>query len=359
MHLETPAATIDDVNAANRLPPEELIFGVSKAMDKVREAVERLSHARVPILIQGEGGTGKEVVARIIHRRYPGAETPFLKVSFPESRGLNSFPLAARELGDPEPSQENEQCAGTLFVREVADLPLTWQRKLTRYLHLHEDSSLASGQFGSKRNRPRLICTSTLPLEREVQAGKFLREVFYCINVGSLHLPPLRDRRADIPQLARYLWQRYNHEFACHTAEPSAQLVGILRQHDWPGNLRELVSVMKRYVLLGSEEAVFTQLAAGEHLEPSPPFPGENSISLKKVVRQAAREVEQRIIIRTLRDYRGNRKQAARALNISYRALLYKAKDAGVPPKRVPARAEGVGTGSGLRFSSDAVESRP
>jgi two-component system response regulator AtoC len=328
------------------LPPDELIFGASEAMGKVREAVERVSRIRVPILIQGEGGTGKEVLARIIHRRYPGEAMPFLKVGFREIRDdlLHEMSLP-RLLEDDRQSAGTEQergCyGGTLFVRQVAELPPPSQRKLMRYLD--DDPSPSSQPSENGRNRLRLICSSTSPLEREVAAGKFLRDVFHCINVASLHLLPLRDRRGDIPHLVQYLWRRYNHEFGCRTEAPSAQLLQFFQHYDWPGNLRELANVMKRYVLFGSEEAVLGELAGRENAVPGIEFAGSNALSLKKVVRQAAREMEHRIILRALRDHRWNRKQAARALNISYRAFLYKVKEAGVPPKKNRPRADRVG----------------
>jgi two-component system, NtrC family, response regulator AtoC len=358
--METSAATVGEQSASIHLPPEELIFGVSKAMDKVRLAVEKMSRTAMPILIQGEGGTGKEVIARMIHRRFPGEEMPFLKMGFAEVRDnaledLNSFPAPRQDAVNAEPWREMPTCSGTLFVNEVTEFPLASQQKLMRFLH--EEAPLALRPPRRDTNGLRLICTSTPALESEVEAGKFLPEVFHSLNAGSLYLPSLRERVEDIPSLVQHLWQRYNTEFGCHAAVPSAQLIEFFKQYDWPGNLRELASVMKRYVLFGSEEAIFAGLSGKDNFELNAPCPRKPAISLKNVVKQAAREVEHKIIIRTLREHRWNRKQAARALNISYRAMLYKTKDAGIPPKRRPVRPGAVEAGSGLRLAPMPEES--
>jgi two-component system, NtrC family, response regulator AtoC len=347
-------ATIEDLGAGNSLPPEELILGVSETMGDVREAVEHVSRTRVPILIQGEAGTGKETLAEIIHRRYPGEETPFLKAGRAEIQdnflltlGNGSLRAAARGSNSDAAQQGNEPCLGTLFVSEVAELPLSCQRKLFGYFH--EEPQVPSSLAGTRRVRPRLICTTTSPLEREVESDKFLQEVFHSINLISLHMPPLRDRRADIPQIVQYYWGRLNRKLGGGCAAPSSRLTECLQQYNWPGNIREVASVMRRYVLLGSEEEILAELAGHKGWGAGAPSNGGSSISLKKVVRQAAREVEQKIILQTLRNHGWNRRQTARALNISYRALLYKAKEAGVPPKRMRGTASGGRPGDSSR----------
>ncbi len=328
------------------LPPEAVIFGVSTAMQEIRATVEKICGVREPILIQGESGSGKETLARIIHRHYPGEEKPFFKIAAPRRRGGLLEDLASRSAqlppyaGDGMDSADTD-CAGTLLFRGVSDFRLSAQRELMELLQ--EDLSSAGRPSLDGCGNFRVICTSTAPLEQEVEAGNFLREVFLCLNVIRLHVPPLRERRADIPALVSYLFELYNRKFGALAHEPSMELVDFLQHWDWKGNIRELANVIKRYAILDSGEAIIAEMAANE----SNPFPFSGSaggtLSLKQFSRRATQELERKIILRTLRDHQWNRRQAARALNISYRSMLYKAKEAGVPSKRLQSGEVHVG----------------
>ena len=148
-------------------------------------------------------------------------------------------------------------------------------------------------------------------------------------------MPPLRERRGDIEDLVHYFLEYYNRKYNCRARTLSPELMGVLQKYHWPGNIRELENLIKRYVILGSEEVISNDLIARKQREFfNPEINLDGPISLKKLTRQATRELERKVILKVLQAHHWNRKQAARALCISYRALLYKIRDAGLPPNR-------------------------
>jgi two-component system response regulator AtoC len=166
--------------------------------------------------------------------------------------------------------------------------------------------------------------------------------LFYRINVVNLQLPPLSDRTGDIGLLVDYFLDYYNEKFNCKARPLSPTVLAVLKKYHWPGNIRELENLIKRYIILGTEEAITSELATREPDYFDPEVPADGAISLKKVTRQAVRELERRIILKALQAHHWNRKRAAIALNISYRALLYKLRDAGLPSTRGKARLDAV-----------------
>jgi len=320
-------------------PPREVIFGQTEGMREVQQVAEKVAATSAPVLILGEKGTGKEVLARYIHCRYPGPEAPFFKVSPPISKGnsLDQVALRVEEeaFGDDGSFallQKPVLRMSTLFVEEVADLDLNLQIQLFQLIQ-----GSRSFVLGGTKDVPvilRVICASSHNLEQEAALGRLREDLLSSLSIVKLLLPPLRERKEDIPQLAHYFREVYNRKFGCQSAPPAPHLIDRLQRHPWPGNIRELESALKRYVVLGTEE-IFNGESSAEversyALEPSPHRP----VSLKQITREAAHELEGKIILRTLQKTQWNRKQAARALNISYRALLYKIKEAGLPPKR-------------------------
>jgi two-component system, NtrC family, response regulator AtoC len=159
-------------------------------------------------------------------------------------------------------------------------------------------------------------------------------QLYYRINVVNLRMPPLRERRADIEDLVIYFLEYYNRKYNCRARAISTDLMAVLQKYHWPGNIRELENLVKRYVILGSEDVISSDLVAREPEYYSPEINLDGPISLKKVTRQATRELERKIILKVLQAHHWNRKQAARTLSISYRALLYKIRDAGLPANR-------------------------
>jgi len=212
-------------------------------------------------------------------------------------------------------------------------LDLGLQSKL---LQLLQDGQFCRiGAQEDKKVEVRVVCATNRKLEQEIENGTFRSDLFYRINVVNLHLPPLRERAADIPELVTYFLDYHNRKYNCRAKMLSTELMTVLRKYHWPGNIRELENLIKRYVILGNEEVIASDLTPRDPDFFNAEIPVDGQISLKKVTRQAVRELERKIILKVLQNCHWNRKQAARALSISYRALLYKIRDAGLPSNRV------------------------
>ncbi len=321
------------------LPPQEVIFGRSEAMATVRQKVEKIISASIPVLIQGESGTGKEVIARLIHERSPLADGPLVKVNCPAIPGtLLESELFGYEKGaftgayGAKPGRVEAAHGGVLFLDEIGDLDLGLQAKLLQFLQDGQFCRL--GGQDDTRVELRVICATNRPLEQEIENGTFRQDLFYRINVVNLLLPPLRERTVDIPELVAYFLEFYNAKYNLKTRPVSGQTLRLMQNYGWPGNVRELENLVKRYVILGSEETLSAELVSHNQTPLVPNIPPDGRISLKRVTREAVRELERQVILKALQANNWNRKRAARALSISYRALLYKIRDAGLPSNR-------------------------
>jgi two-component system response regulator AtoC len=180
----------------------------------------------------------------------------------------------------------------------------------------------------------RVVCATNRDISSEIEKGSFRSDLFYRINVISITLPPLRDRRDDIPYLAEYLRERFNVRFKREAPPLSRETLQLLRQREWPGNVRELENSMARYVILGSEEAFYGETVERKPAEFSYEPNAEGKIPLKSIAQQVTRRMEHDVILKVLQANHWNRRKTAEILKISYRALLYKVRQAGVPPKR-------------------------
>src|SRR6202162_6140787 len=326
-------------------PPEAVTFGHSEVMQSLRDRMDKVASANVPVLIQGESGTGKDIIARMIHGLSPWRSGPFVKVNCPAIPGtLLESELFGYEKGaftgayGSKPGRVELAHRGTLFLDEISELDMGLQSKL---LQLLQDGQFCRiGAQEDKKVEVRVVCATNRKLEEEIAAGAFRADLFYRINVVNLHMPPLRERASDIPQLVSYFLEYYNRKFNARAAHPSADLMNALKKYHWPGNVRELENLIKRYVILGTEESISGDLHPREPDFFSADISVEGPISLKKITRQAVRELERKIILKVLQHHHWNRKSAARALNISYRALLYKIRDAGLPSNRAPRRPQ-------------------
>ena len=221
---------------------------------------------------------------------------------------------------------------GTLFLDEISELDMSLQSKL---LQLLQDGQFCRiGAQEDKKVEVRVVCATNRKLEQEIENGTFRADLFYRINVVNLHLPPLRERASDIPDLVAYFLEYHNRKYNCRARALSSELMAELRKYHWPGNIRELENLIKRYVILGNEDVISSDLAPRATDFFNTEIPVDGQISLKKLTRQAVRELERKVILKVLQNCHWNRKQAARALSISYRALLYKIRDAGLPSNR-------------------------
>ncbi|MFB3916884.1 MAG: sigma-54 interaction domain-containing protein [Terriglobales bacterium] len=332
-------ATLITAHTPFKLPPEAVIFGRSEIMRLVRHKIEKLAGSNVPVLIQGESGTGKEIIAKLIHCFSPWETGPFVKVNCPAIPAtLLESELFGYERGaftgayGTKPGRVELAHRGTLFLDEIAELDPALQAKL---LQLLQDGQFCRiGAQEDKRVEVRMICATNRELHDEIEAGNFRQDLFYRINVLNVQLPPLRQRREDIPDLVNYFRDTYNEKYNCQAQAVSPQVMEKLQHYEWPGNIRELENVIKRYVILGSEEMIPGELLRSEARQYTPEIPAGGSISLKKVTREAVRELERVVILRSLKANNWNRRRVARALDISYRALLYKIRDAGLSSNR-------------------------
>jgi len=335
----SPNAVSSLVQSLGEIPPDSVVFGNSDVMQTLRRRLEKVANANVPVLIEGESGTGKDIVARMIHTGSPWRTGPYVKVNCPAIPGtLLESELFGYEKGaftgayGMKPGRVELAHRGTLFLDEISELDLALQSKL---LQLLQDGQFCRiGAQEDKKVEVRIVCATNRQLELEIQNGTFRQDLFYRINVVNLHMPPLRERRGDIEQLTNYFLEYYNRKYNCRARTLSTDLLGVLQKYHWPGNIRELENLVKRYVILGSEEVITSDLVVRGPDLPMPEINFDGPISLKKVTRQATHDLERKIILKVLQAHHWNRKRAARALNISYRALLYKIRDAGLPPNR-------------------------
>jgi two-component system response regulator AtoC len=221
---------------------------------------------------------------------------------------------------------------GTLFLDEISELDPSLQSKL---LQLLQDGQFCRiGAQEDKKVEVRVVCATNRNLESEIESGTFRQDLYYRINVVNLRMPALRERRGDIEDLCAYFLEYYNRKFNCRARPLSGEVLAVLQKYHWPGNIRELENLIKRYVILGHEEVITNDLVAREPDFFNPEISLDGPISLKKLTRQCVRELERKVILKVLQQHHWNRKQAARTLGISYRALLYKIRDAGLPSNR-------------------------
>jgi two-component system, NtrC family, response regulator AtoC len=335
----SPNAVSSLVQSLGEIPPDSVVFGNSDVMQTLRRRLEKVANANVPVLIEGESGTGKDIIARMIHTGSPWRTGPYVKVNCPAIPGtLLESELFGYEKGaftgayGTKPGRVELAHRGTLFLDEISELDLALQSKL---LQLLQDGQFCRiGAQEDKKVEVRIVCATNRQLEVEIENGTFRQDLFYRINVVNLHMPPLRERRGDIEQLTNYFLEYYNRKYNCRARALSTDLLAVLQKYHWPGNIRELENLVKRYVILGSEEVITSDLVVRGPDYSMPEINFDGPISLKKVTRQATHDLERKIILKVLQTHHWNRKRAARALNISYRALLYKIRDAGLPPNR-------------------------
>jgi two-component system response regulator AtoC len=321
------------------LPGEAVIFGSTTVMREVHEKVDCVLNSLMPVLIQGESGTGKEVVARFMHARSNRRDAPFVRVncaSIPIN--LLEGELLGYEKGAFNGANETKQgmveiaAGGTLFLDEIGDLDWTLQAKL---LQLLQDGHYTRiGGHEELLSNVRVICATNVDLEAAVERRTFRQELLYRIDVISLRLLTLRERREDIPQLCEYFLQKLAGRFRRSVPQLSPGTMNLLKQWNWPGNLRELENWIARIVILGSEETVGAELRRQVALANAVNNPQPRAGYLKEASRQAATAAARTMILEVLQSNRWNRRKTAEDLNMSYRSLLYKLRDAGVPQRR-------------------------
>src|SRR6266849_4389342 len=299
-------------------------------MREVREIIRQAARADVTVLICGETGTGKDLVARAIHEFGVRRAGPFVKVNCAAvPRELLESELFGHERGAFTGAHQlklgkfESADHGTIFLDEIGDLHPALQGKL---LHVLQD-----GQFSRVGGRStikvdvRVLAATNQDLEEGVAAGQFREDLFYRLNVIQVRVPPLRERSEEIPLLAEYFMQRYSTLFGQENVTLPAETVQRLLRHRFPGNVRELENVIKRIIVLGDPDLRKSPLpvAASSGAPYKISAPGRTAaISLKDVSRKAAQMAEREAMLQALEQTKWNRVQAAKLLGISYRALL-------------------------------------
>jgi len=333
---------IGDGAAASRsssLPSEEIIFGRSAAMASVRQKIQKILATDVPILIQGENGTGKGMLAQYIHSRSNFSSGAFVKVNCAAIPGaLLESELFGYEKGaftdahTSKPGYVETAHRGTLFLDEIADLDLSLQAKILQFLQDGQFSRIGDGQ--ERRAEARIICATNRDLQTESESGRFRCDLYYRINVISIKLPSLRERWEDVALLADYFLRQLNARFERDTPPFPQEVMESISRRDWRGNIRELENFVARYAILGSLDAITLEAPPRRSPGSTKRVANDEIIPLKEIAKQAMREMEGNLILNALRENKWNRRQAARALKISYRSLIYKIRDAGLVQRR-------------------------
>ena len=338
------------------------LFGTSPRMEEVKNTIEQVADTTATVLIRGESGTGKEVVARMIYAQSGRFDTPFVKVNCAaiphellESELFGYEPGAFTGATRQKLGQFDLANNGTLFLDEVSEMHPALQAKL---LHVLQDGGFS--RLGGKRDISvdvRVLAATNKRLELAVQDGTFREDLFYRLNVVSIHIPPLRERREEIAVFLDYFLRKYSEFYGKKPAPFGESALNCMLEYIWPGNIRELENLVKRYVIVGNEAQIVRELSthkpaiatvpavapvASKEPKSGVEAPGSSAAipidigksngleadhpSLLEIGRRAAMSAEREAIERVLAQTRWNRRQAAKILKISYKALLNKLK---------------------------------
>jgi len=312
-------------------------------MIRIKELIVQIANTDVTVFIEGESGVGKEIVAREIHQGSPRREKPFVKVN---CAALPSELLESELFGYERGAftgafrlkQGKFELAnyGTLFLDEIGDMAPTLQAKL---LHVLQDNEYS--RLGGKKNivvDVRIIAATNQNLEEAMREGRFREDLYYRLNVVNVNIPPLRERKEEIPLLCDHFLRKYNRKYSSTTTTMSQKVMPYFLDYDWPGNIRELENVMKRLVILSNEDQIIeelkskidsqrlTQKVAQQTHVTEISRDDSAGVSLKDMSKTLTSTAEREVILRALQQTQWNRKQAAIMLNISYKTLLNKIK---------------------------------
>jgi Nif-specific regulatory protein len=305
--------------------------GASGALQQVLSIVKKVARSNSTILIRGETGTGKELIAGAIHHNSARANRAFVKVNCAAlQENLLESELFGHEKGaytsaDKQRIGRFEQAdGGTLFLDEVGDMSPSTQAKILRVLQEHEFERL--GGTRTLRVDVRLIAATNRNLTQMVQEGRFREDLFYRLNVVSVEMPPLRDRKEDITALADFFVKRFTNELKKRTDGIQPEALKVLMRHNWPGNIRELENVIERAVLLADGSTIGVHdLQIGEQSPQS--ASGDHAMAVKiPPTGIPLEEIERQVVVEALRMSNWVQKDAAELLGISPRVMNYKIK---------------------------------
>jgi len=299
------------------------IVGVSPPMQRVFEVVDQVAPSRATVLITGESGTGKELVANALHQRSPRASGPFIKLHCAAlAESLLESELFGHEKGSFTGAMARKdgrfQLAdgGTLFLDEIGEVSPAIQVKLLRFLQEHEYERV--GGIQTIRVDVRVIAATNRNLIEEVARGRFREDLYYRLNVVALEMPPLRDRKSDVPALAKFFLDRYTQENAKPLEGFAPETMELLLAYDWPGNVRELENAVERSVVLASGPTIEPR-----HLPPNV-RPRATQAGMPLIPGATLRDLERYAILETLKSTGGSTSKAAEILGISVRTIQYR-----------------------------------
>jgi two-component system, NtrC family, response regulator AtoC len=321
------------------LADDVFFIAASPAMRKIRSQAALVANVDIPVLLLGESGTGKEVLARLIHKLSPRAHRTFLKVNCAavpadllESELFGYEPGAFTGATHAKPGKVEICNKGTILLDEIGEMPPLLQAKL---LHVLQDQQFS--RLGSRsviKVDVRILAATNINIPEALATKRLREDLYYRLNAFTLHLPPLRDRKEEVPILLKHSMTRMAERYARAPLPLTPALLKACHDHSWPGNLRELNNFLKRYLILGDENLAVSELQPkGDG--PSGPRSdsgtrNDSGGGLKSLARSAKDEAEAEAITKALDQTNWNRKQAAAILQISYKALLYKIRQYGI-----------------------------
>ena len=318
----------------NELTVDSRLLGASPPMNMLRKQIGKLARSQAPVYISGESGSGKELVARLIHEQGPRHERPFVPVNcgaipseLMESEFFGHKKGSFTGAMEDKPGLFQAANGGTLFLDEVADLPLPMQVKLLRAIQ--EKAVRSVGGAKEVVVDVRILCATHKDLASEVAAGRFRQDLYYRLNVIELRVPPLRERREDIAQLAEVMLRRLAQECGDTPARLQPDALAKLQSYRFPGNVRELENMLERaYTLCEGEEIKPSDLRLSD--APGMPENGEASLAQIDNLEDHLEEVERKLIMQALEETRWNRTAAAQRLGLSFRSMRYRLKKLGL-----------------------------
>jgi len=318
----------------NELSVDSRLLGASPPMNVLRKQIGKLARSQAPVYISGESGSGKELVARLIHEQGPRHERPFVPVNcgaipseLMESEFFGHKKGSFTGAIEDKPGLFQAANGGTLFLDEVADLPLPMQVKLLRAIQ--EKAVRSVGGAKEVVVDVRILCATHKDLASEVAAGRFRQDLYYRLNVIELRVPPLRERREDIAQLAEVMLRRLAQECGDTPARLQPDALAKLQSYRFPGNVRELENMLERaYTLCEGEEIKPSDLRLSD--TPGMPENGEARLAQIDNLEDHLEEVERKLIMQALEETRWNRTAAAQRLGLSFRSMRYRLKKLGL-----------------------------
>ena len=317
----------------------QIIFSNSSKMTEIKTIIDEIAKTDITVLIKGESGTGKELLAKAIHLKSHRKDKPFVKVNCAAiPQGLLESELFGFEKGAftgahlRKPGKFELANGGTILLNDIGEMDISIQAKLLQVLQDGMFSRL--GGDGDVTVNIRVIATTKDHLEKWMMEGKFREDLFFRINVVNITVPPLRNRKEQILPLSQYYFNFYKKKYGREALPFSSVVINAFKEHIWPGNIPELENIIKRIVLFGEESMALHSISSKrldcgvnpesyENLLPNPSTQNK-SFNLKEVGKSAAEVAEKEIIQTILQETHWNRKQAAKLLRVSYKALLYK-----------------------------------